>query len=240
MSAGTILKPNERLIVATSGTNLDEARALVNLLKEEVMLFQVGLPLYTAVGPDVIRMIKDEGCKVFLDLKYHDIPSTVAKSVYIATKLGADMINVHAAGGHKMLGEAISAAHDASGSPTYPLMFAVTVLTSMESLADIGIQYEVREQAVRLAMMAKQEGFNGALSSPLEIKAIKKACGKSFIIVTPGIRPAGTTGYDQKRIANPTQAIQAGADYIIIGRPITESKDPLATVKAIIREIGSV
>ena len=231
------LDPHERLIVAINGITLKDAEKLVNLLHGEVNIFQVGLPLYTAVGPDVIKMINDHGAKVFLDLKYHDIPSTVAKAVYVASKFGVHMINVHAVGGHKMLGEAIAASRDATGGCP-PIMLAVTVLTSMESLGDIGIQFEVREQVLRLATMAKQEGYNGVIASPLEIKLIRKICGNSFTIVTPGIRPVGAMGYDQKRIAGPKQAIEAGADYLIMGRPITEHKKPLEAVKTIIQEIS--
>jgi orotidine-5'-phosphate decarboxylase len=233
------LEPHERLIVAIDGTTLKEAEKWVKLLHKEVSTFQVGLPLYTAVGPDVVKMVRSHGARVFLDLKYHDIPSTVAKAVYIATKFGAYMINVHAAGGHKMLGEAIAASRDAAGGKTPPIMLAVTVLTSMESLGDIGIQYEVREQVVRLATLARQEGYNGVVASPLELVPIRKACGGQFIIITPGIRPLGSRGYDQKRIAGPRQAIEAGADYLVIGRPITEQKNPLSVVKALISEIGA-
>jgi len=232
------LKANERLIVAIDGFTLEDAKKRVSLLHKEVDTFQVGLPIYTAVGPDIIKMIHDHGSRVFLDLKYHDIPSTVAKAVYAAAKLGIHMINVHAVGGHKMLGEAIAASRDATGGKNVPLMLAVTVLTSMESLGDIGIQFEVREQVLRLATMARQEGYNGVIASPLEIKPIRKNCGEDFIIVTPGIRPAGSIGYDQKRISGPKQAIEAGADYIVIGRPITEHKDPLQAVRQVIDEIN--
>lgn len=232
------LEPRDRLIVAIDGATLKEAEKWVSLLHSEVRTFQVGLPLYTSVGPDVVRMIHEHGAKVFLDLKYHDIPSTVAKAVYAAAKLGVHMINVHAAGGHKMLGEALGAARDASAGKEPPIMLAVTVLTSMESLGDIGVQYEVREQVVRLATLARQEGYHGAIASPLEIKLIRKACGKNFIIVTPGIRMAGALGYDQKRFSGPKQAIEAGADYLVMGRPITEQKNPLAIVRSIIQEIS--
>lgn len=236
MAARKTLQPRERLIVAIGGYSLADAEKLVKLLHDEVEIFQVGIPLYTAIGPDIVKMIHDHGSKVFLDLKYHDIPSTVARAVYAASKLGVHMINVHAAGGHKMLGEALSASRDAAtGKP--PIMLAVTVLTSMESLGDIGIQYEVREQVVRLATMARQEGYHGVIASPLELKSIRKTCGKDFIIVTPGIRPIGAIGYDQKRIAGPRQAIEAGADYLVIGRPITEDKIPLNIVKSILEEI---
>lgn len=238
MPARKELTPRERLIVAIDGICMKDAEKLVNLLHTEVQTFQVGLPLYTAVGPDVVKMIHDHNSRVFLDLKYHDIPSTVAKAVYVASRLGVHMINVHAAGGHKMLGEALAASKDAAAGRTPPMMLAVTVLTSMASLGDIGIQYEVREQVVRLATMAKQEGYDGVIASPLEIKSIRKVCGKSFTIITPGIRSAGTMGHDQERVSGPKQAIEAGADYLVIGRPITEKKDPLLAVKTIIQEIA--
>lgn len=231
------LDPHERLIVAIDGTTMEEAKKWVELLHCEVEIFQVGLPLYTAVGPDVVRMIHDHNAKVFLDLKYHDIPSTVAKAVYAASKLGVHMLNVHAAGGHKMLGEALAASKDATGGKNSPIMLAVTVLTSMSSLGDVGIQYEVREQVVRLATMAKQEGYHGVVASPLEIKSIRKACGKAFVIITPGIRPTGSVGYDQMRVSGPKQAIEAGADYLVIGRPITESKKPLDVIRTIIEDL---
>lgn len=232
------LAPRERLIVAISGSSVKEAEKWVKLLSKEVDIFQVGLPLYTAVGPDVVKMINDHGAKVFLDLKYHDIPSTVARAVSAAARLGVHMINVHAVGGHKMLGEAIAAAHDPAIKKP-PIMLAVTVLTSMESLGDIGIQFEVREQVSRLAVMAKQERYDGVISSPLEIKQIRKLCGKQFLIVTSGIRPVGSNGYDQIRVSGPKQAIEAGADYLVMGRPITENKDPVAVVRSIIKEIGN-
>lgn len=232
------LDAHERLIVAIDGTTMQDAEKWVRLLHSEVNIFQVGLPLYTAVGPDVIKMIHNHGARVFLDLKYHDIPSTVARAVYVAARLGIHMINVHAAGGHKMLGEAIAASKDAARGKTPPIMLAVTVLTSMASLGDIGIQFEVREQVIRLATMAKQEGYDGAIASPLEIMSIRKACGQSFIIITPGIRPVGSAGYDQERVSGPKQAVEAGADYLVMGRPITESKNPLAAVKDIIKEMS--
>ena len=238
MSERQKLDPHERLIVAIDGNDLKSAERLVKLLKGEIKVFQVGLPLYTALGPDVVKMIHDNGAKVFLDLKYHDIPSTVARAVYLASRHGIHMINVHASGGHKMLGEALAASRDASGKKDYPIMLAVTVLTSMDSLGDIGVQYEVREQVIRLATMAKQEGYNGVCASPLEIKPIRKACGKAFAIVTPGIRMVGSQFYDQKRISGPKQAVEAGADYLVIGRPITEHKEPLKIVKIIIEEMS--
>jgi orotidine-5'-phosphate decarboxylase len=230
-------RSKDKLIIALDGDNMGHAAQLVDMLKSEVANFKVGMPLFTACGPSVVKMIQDHGGRVFLDLKYHDIPSTVAKAVYAATKLGVAMINVHATGGRKMMAEALAAAQDASnGEP--PMMIGVTVLTSMESLGDIGIQYEIREQVIRLARLAQEIGLHGVLASPLETQPIRQACGKKFIIVTSGIRSAGTHLDDQARIASPRQAIHAGADFLVVGRPVTEAKDPLAAVKGILKEMG--
>lgn len=230
-------KPKDKLIIALDGDSLEHAAKLVDILKSEVVNFKVGMPLFTACGPAVVKMIQDHGGKVFLDLKYHDIPSTVAKAVYAATKLGVAMINVHATGGRRMMAEALAAAQDAAEKQP-PMIIGVTVLTSMESLGDIGIQYEIREQVVRLAQLAQEVGLAGVLASPLEIQPIRKACGNKFIIVTSGIRSAGTHLDDQARIASPKQAIHAGADYLVIGRPVTEAKEPLAALKTILKEMG--
>jgi len=230
-------KSKDKLIVALDGDSLDHAAKLVDLLKSDVINFKVGMQLFTACGPDSIKMVQDHGGKVFLDLKYHDIPSTVAKAVYIAAKLKVAMINVHATGGRKMMAEALAAAQDASGGHS-PLIIGVTVLTSMESLGDIGIQYEIREQVLRLAKLSQEVGLHGVLASPLEIQPIRQLCGKKFIIVTPGIRPTGTHLDDQARISSPKQAIQAGADFLVVGRPITEAKDPLGVVRSILKDMA--
>ena len=234
-------KPNsskERLIVALLAETMKDAEKMVKLLKEEVHTFEVGAPTYTALGPDVLRMIGDHGCRVFLDLKYHDIPSTVAKAVANATKLGVAMMTVHAAGGHEMLSRSVEAAQFAAGGKARcPKIIAVTVLTSMESLGDIGVQFEVRDQVVRLARLARESGLHGVLASPLEIAPIRKACGEKILIVTPGVRPIGAAAEDQRRIASPIMARAAGADYLIIGRPVVQAKDPRAVVKQILKEI---
>jgi orotidine-5'-phosphate decarboxylase len=230
-------KQKDKLIVALDGDSLEHAARLVDLLKSEVKNFKVGMQLFTACGPDAIKMVQAHGGKVFLDLKYHDIPSTVSKAVYTAAKLKVAMINVHATGGRKMMAESLAAAEDATGGKP-PLIIGVTVLTSMESLGDIGIQYEIREQVLRLARLTQEVGLHGVLASPLEIQPIRQVCGKKFLIVTPGIRPAGMHLDDQARISSPKQAIQAGADFLVIGRPITESKDPLAVVKNILKEMA--
>jgi len=218
---------------------MKQAQGLVNLLKDDVHIFEVGMPTYTALGPDVIKMIKDNGCDVFLDLKYHDIPSSVAQAVGLATKLGVRMLTVHASGGTEMLRRAVEMAHyTAGGKAKAPKMIAVTVLTSMDTLGDIGVQFEVRDQVVRLAKLAQQTGLDGVLASPLEIRPIRNACGNKFIIVTPGVRPIGSDAQDQRRIASPVMAIAAGADYLVVGRPVVHAKDPRAVVKQILKEIA--
>lgn len=228
----------DRLIVALLSDTMKQAESLVKLLKKDVHTFEVGAPTYTSLGPDVIKMIHNHGCKVYLDLKYHDIPSTVFKAVRAATKLGVAGLNVHASGGEEMLRSTVDAAKDAAGSKSkMPSLFAVTVLTSMDSLADIGIQFEVREQVVRLARLARHCGLHGVLASPLEIAPIRKACGDKFLIMTTGVRPLGTAAQDQRRIASPIMAIAAGADFLIIGRPIVQDKDPRAVVQRILKEI---
>lgn len=229
----------ERLIVALLADTMKDAEMMVRHLKEEVHTFEVGMPTYTALGPDVVKMIHHNGCRVLLDLKYHDIPSTVAKAVAIATKMEVAMLNVHASGGYEMLRRSVESAQHAAGSRAkMPKILGVTVLTSMESLGDIGVQYEVRDQVVRLAKLSKQCGLHGVLASPLEIAPIRKACGEKFLIVTPGVRPIGAAAEDQRRIASPIMAIAAGADFIVVGRPIVQAKDPRAVVRQIIKEIS--
>lgn len=229
----------DRLVVALLANRMQDAEAMVKLLRADVQTFEIGMPTYTALGPDVIKMVHQQGCRVLLDLKYHDIPSTVARAVANATKLGVAMLTVHAAGGSDMLSRAVESALDAAGNrQQMPKLLAVTVLTSMDSLADIGVQFEVREQVVHLAKLAKRAGLHGVLASPLEIKPIRQACGDHFLIVTPGVRPVGSAALDQRRIASPAMAIAAGADYLVIGRPIVEAKDPRAVVQSILKEIS--
>ncbi|MBI4238355.1 MAG: orotidine-5'-phosphate decarboxylase [Deltaproteobacteria bacterium] len=232
-------KHQEQLIVALDGTSLDQAQELVELLREDVKNFEVGMELFTAAGPAVVEMIRRCGCHAFLDLKYHDIPSTVAKAIVAAAELGVTMINLHASGGQRMMEESLHALERTMG-PKRPKLVAVTVLTSLETLGDIGVQYEVREQVVRLAQMAKEAGLDGVTASPMEIHSIRRACGKDFLIVTPGIRLIGEEAYDQRRIGSPRQAIESGADYLVVGRPITEARDPRTVVHAFIAEIKAI
>lgn len=229
----------DRLIIALLADSMKEAQRCVRLLKDEIRTFEIGSPTYTALGPDVIKMVHDNGCGVFLDLKYHDIPSTVSRAVAVATKLGVEMLNVHAAGGQDMLRATVDSALHASGCRSkMPKLFGVTVLTSMESLGDIGVQYEVREQVVRFAKMSKECGLHGVIASPLEIALIRKCCGEKILIMTPGVRSIGSAAEDQRRISSPIMAIAAGADYLVMGRPVVNAKDPLAVVKQIIKEIS--
>lgn len=229
---------NERLVVALDGNSLVRAQEMVELLRPLVRNFEVGVELYTACGPAIVDMIRQTTANVFLDLKFHDIPSTVAKAVACAASMGVSLMNVHAAGGERMMTDALAAVHRAA--PQHPpKLIAVTVLTSMETLGDIGVQYEVREQVLRLAQLAKKVGLDGVNASPLEIQLIRQKCGEDFLIVTPGIRLHGAEANDQRRIGGPRQAVLSGADYLVVGRPITEARDPTSVVREIVREIDA-
>ena len=216
----------DRLIVALDVPSLKEARRFVCLLKEKVSLFKVGLELFTAVGPDVVRMIHDEGGRVFLDLKFHDIPNTVARACEAADRLGVFMMNLHACGGQEMLKAAESADRKF-------LLLGVTVLTSDRNLPGTS------DEVVRLAKECRRAGLSGVVCSAREAKAVRKACGPRFLIVTPGIRPSGASRDDQKRVVTPSQAIREGADYIVVGRPILSAADPLQMASSIVKEIAS-
>ncbi len=231
----------QRLIVTLDGDTLQEVAVLIDVLRPEVKNFKIGLGLYTAFGPAVVDLVRSKDCNALLDLKYHDIPSTVAKAVAIATRMGVKMINVHASGGHTMMADAFQAARDAaahSARGEMPLIIGVTILTSLETLTDIGMQFELREQVIRLAQMAREAGLHGVLASPLEIGNIRKTCGPKFLIVTPGIRLSHELHDDQRRISSPQQAVRAGADYIVVGRPITSAKDPVAIARQILKEMS--
>ncbi len=230
----------EKIIVTLLADDIQTADKQVKLLSKEVKWFEVGLSTYTALGPDVVKLVHDYNANVYLDLKYHDIPSTVFRATEAATKLGVEMITVHGSGGTEMMRLAVEASKSASKGKTKPKIYAVTVLTSMESLGDIGVQFEVRDQVVRLAKMAKQCGLDGVVSSPLEIKPVRTACGNKFDIIATGVRPAGSAALDQRRIASPAMAIALGASHIIVGRPVIEAKDPLKVIQQILDEIESV
>ncbi len=226
-----------KLIVALDVPTLAQAQKLVETLKDTVEYFKVGKELFTSEGPAVVKMVHDQGAKVFLDLKFHDIPNTVAGAVRAAAKLGVWMVNVHASGGAAMMKEAAQAA---ASSAKPPLVIGVTVLTSMneEGLKEIGVAGSaVGEQVVRLARLAKTSGLSGVVASAQEATMLRRSFGKDFLIVTPGVRPAGAAIGDQKRVLTPKDAIAAGADCLVVGRPITESADPKAAAEAILKEM---
>ncbi len=230
-----------RIIIALDVDELEKAKDLVKLLKDDVAAFKIGKQLFTRCGPDAVNMVHDEGGRVFLDLKFHDIPTTVAKASVEVMGLGVFMFNMHASGGLDMMKKAVAAVKEkaAEKEEKKPVILAVTVLTSQgpEDLKRLGINMGMEEMVVNLASLAKKAGVDGVVASPKEIRAIREACGKDFVIVTPGIRPASSSKDDQKRIMTPLEAVSAGADYIVVGRPITQAEDPLLAAQSINNEL---
>jgi orotidine-5'-phosphate decarboxylase len=231
----------DRIIVALDVEDMPAALKLVELLHDEVGAFKIGKQLFTASGPEAVRRIHKLGGRVFLDLKFHDIPTTVAKASVEAARHGVFMFNMHALGGLAMMQEAVQAVR-AEPCIQQPIMIAVTVLTSMgpDDLKPLGMTLPVDELVVLLALLAKEAGMDGVVASPREIGLIKKACGPDFLVVTPGIRPRGAEANDQKRAMSPGEAVRAGADFIVVGRPITHAPDPQAAARSIAEEIASV
>jgi len=230
------MNARDRLIVALDVPEADAARALVDRLSGAVGLFKVGSQLFTAAGPDFVHEIVARGEKVFLDLKFHDIPNTVAGAVASASRLGVSLLDVHGLGGRAMI-EAAVGALPAMGTR----LLAITVLTSHDedTLGEIGVNGPMAESVRRLAVLAKDAGADGVVASPHEVAFIREACGTGFLIVTPGIRPAGAAAGDQARAATPAAALAAGADYLVVGRPITAAADPRAAADAIVGEMAS-
>ncbi len=233
------MKPSERLIVALDVSTLEEAKKLVQTLSPLVNIFKVGKELFTAAGPDVVRMLNRQKMKVFLDLKYHDIPNTVAATCREAVKLGVFMLNVHTTGGERMLKEAAASIEAKPGLPK-PLLIGVTVLTSLsqEDLKAVGISKDLKTQVADLALLAKKCGLQGVVASAQEIDLIREKCGKDFVLVVPGVRPVWAQANDQKRSLTPKEAIEKGADFIVVGRPITHAEHPLEAAQKIIEEIS--
>jgi orotidine-5'-phosphate decarboxylase len=256
----------DKLIVALDLPTGDAATRMAERLQGHVGMFKVGSELFTAEGPVAVRYLVATGHNVFLDLKFHDIPNTVRAAAREAAELGVSMVNVHASGGRKMMEAALEGARSLAGerrgsqkrgaalpgppmanngrpqgSPLQagPKVLAVTVLTSLEhqDLEDVGISGTPIEAVVRLARLAQSAGLDGVVASAREISALRQACGPDFLIVTPGIRPASTGADDQARIATPASAIAAGADYLVVGRPITGAPDPVAAADAIVAEM---
>jgi orotidine-5'-phosphate decarboxylase len=235
-----------QLLVALDVDSGARALELARQLRDLAGGFKVGSRLFTAEGPDLVRRLVDSGANVFLDLKFHDIPNTVAQAVEAAVSTGVWMLNVHASGGVPMMQAAARAGADAAARDgrRRPLVIGVTVLTSMDdaTLRATGVQRPLLEQVVTLARMAQDAGLDGVVASPQETAAIRSACGPDFSIVTPGIRgaSAGTDRNDQSRTMGPAEAVRAGASYIVVGRPIIAATNPRAAAAAIVEELGAV
>jgi orotidine-5'-phosphate decarboxylase len=229
----------ESLIVALDVSNEEKARALVAQLGESVSFYKVGKELFTAAGPALVRDLVASGKKVFLDLKFHDIPNTVAGAVRSAASLGVSLLTVHASGGSKMLEAAAQAAAQSAARPT---VLAVTVLTSFapSDLEEVGVSGSVEDQVLRLARLAIHAGCGGIVASAQEASRLRQGLGAGFTLVTPGIRPAGAAAADQARVVTPEDAIRAGANFLVVGRPITAADDPRHAAQAIAQQIERV
>jgi orotidine-5'-phosphate decarboxylase len=231
------MDPRQRLIIALDVSTAAASRKIVAAVGDSTITYKVGMQLYTHEGPSIVRELVDSGHRVFLDLKYHDIPNTVAAAVREAAQLDVSMLTVHASGGGKMLQAAVDAAQ-----ATKPdlLVLAVTVLTSLNDveLGKIGVRGGVIEQVLRLAALATSNGCKGVVASAQEAAALREEFGRDLVIVTPGVRLAGSGHGDQARVVTPSEAIAAGASHIVVGRPITESTDPAGEVRAILGQIG--
>src|SRR5271166_5523381 len=227
-----------RLIVALDVPSATQARQIVQSLGETITTYKIGKQLFTAEGPQLVRDLVASGRKVFLDLKFHDIPNTVGAAVRSASELGVTMLNVHASGGSKMMKAAVEAA---AQSATKPLVLAVTVLTSLSDadLQEIGVSGDALSQVLRLAALARNAGCGGVVASAREAKELRREMGEGFAIVTPGVRPAGSTAADQARVVTPQDAIAAGATHLVVGRPILDAPDPAKAAQEIVREIAA-
>ena len=233
-----------KLIVALDVDTAQKARELVSALRGVAGMFKVGSQLFTAAGPDLVREIISSGERVFLDLKYHDIPNTVAQAGVEATRLGVTIFNLHASGGSEMMrrtAEAVSACAEAEGIPR-PLVIAVTVLTSANDVAlqEVGHNATTAELVPRLASLAEESGMDGVVASPQEVGIVRSIVKRhDFVVITPGIRPRDGQMADQKRVTTPSEAILSGADYIVVGRPILEARDPVQAAREILDEMQS-
>ena len=235
---------DNRLIVALDFHKFDDVKALVEKLGDSVSFYKGGMELFYSEGAQTVAYLKEQGKHVFLDLKLHDIPNTAAEGLCSLMFQGADILNVHASGGYTMMKTAADRLHklaEEQGVPC-PKLIAVTILTSIneEDWAGLGMQCSIREQVVRLAKLAKSAGLDGVVASPKEASAIREACGDGFMIVTPGVRPAGASVDDQSRIATPAAALQNGSTHLVVGRPIRAAANPKEAAEKIIAEMESV
>lgn len=227
-----VANPRERIIVALDVPTHEAALRLVRALSPHAGLFKIGLQLYTAAGPDVIRAVRDLGGRIFLDLKLHDIPNTVGRAVESANSLGVEMLTLHLSGGREMIAAAVQ-----TRAPEM-LLVGVTILTSANeaTLREVGIESPLEKQVMRLAKLGVDAGIGGLVASAHEVQPLRQAHGNGIKIITPGIRPAGSLPNDQKRVMTPAEALQAGADYLVIGRPITAARDPRAALEQMVAD----
>jgi orotidine-5'-phosphate decarboxylase len=231
-----------RLIFALDVETLVQAERWADMLAPHVGMFKIGKQLFTACGPSAVKAILERGGEVFLDLKYHDIPNTVALASLEAARLGVKFVNLHALGGYEMMAKTVETLDKAFKGGGRAKVLAVTILTSSTdvTLREVGIDLPVPEMVARLARLAQRAGVDGVVASPREVNIIREACGGEFLIVTPGVRPAFAAIDDQKRVMTPGEAVAAGADYLVIGRPIAAAPDPVKAVEAIVEEIMAV
>ncbi len=228
-----------KIVVALDYAQAQDAMRLVNQLDPTICKLKVGKELFTAAGPQLVEQLVSKDFKVFLDLKFHDIPNTVAKACEAASNLGVWMLNVHASGGSSMMEAALEGVNR---SRYQPYLIAVTVLTSMSqaNLNELGIQNSVEEQVLKLAALTQRAGLHGVVCSAMEAQMLRKEMSDDFLLVTPGIRPASASLDDQTRVMTPSKALNMGASYLVIGRPITQAHDPLAALQAINKEIQTL
>jgi orotidine-5'-phosphate decarboxylase len=233
-SPSSTISTRDRLIVALDFPTQVRALTLVSVLSDSVSIYKIGLQLYTVAGPEIVRAVAATGAKIFLDLKLHDIPNTVAKAVAAAEELGVQMLTVHLSGGRAMLEAAVEAR-----SPNLSLL-GVTVLTSAtpETLSETGVSSGIEEQVLRLAELGKKSGIDGLITSPHEVRILRERLGDQMKLITPGVRPSWAAANDQKRFTTPNEALKSGADYLVIGRPITADPDPRAAVERLLEEIA--
>lgn len=228
----------DKIIFALDVNDIAEIDRFAGILTGKVGMFKVGKELFTSAGPAAVKAVQRHGGQVFLDLKYHDIPNTVAKSAVEAARLGARFVDMHALGGGEMMNAAVSAVQKEFGEQR-PKLLAITILTSStaDTLRQVGIEYPLDQMVVRLARLARDSGMDGVVASPLEIGLIREVCGPDFLIVTPGVRPSFAALDDQKRIMTPAEAVTSGADFLVIGRPIAMAADPAQAAQMIVDEI---